>query len=88
VSAAILNSQFVQVALPLMLAIITGIWAMMSTNNRRIDDVNRRLDDLKSDMNRRFDEIMKRFDRIETLLTDHDQRITRLEERTSPLTRR
>jgi len=69
---AILNTQFVQIALPLMVTFIAAGWF----NGKRIDDINRRLD-----------EIIKRLDRIEALLSDHDSRIARLEERTSPVRR-
>jgi len=76
---AILNSQFVQIALPIMITFIAAAWL----NGKRIDDLkgdgNRRLDDLRADMNllradmnRRFDEVILRLTRIETLLTDHD----------------
>ena len=65
------SRRFFEVTLPLMLTIIAGVWAMISTNNRR-----------------RLDDIIKRLKRLETLLHGHDERIIRLEERTSPLTRR
>jgi hypothetical protein len=57
--------------------------------SNRIDDMNKslnaRIDDLRSDVNRRFDEVMHRLDLIESKLEDHDDRIARVEERTSPL---
>ena len=88
---AILNTQFVQVALPLMVTLSIAAW----WNNQRVDDLRADLKDLKSDLNRRFEEISRRFeemnrrfDRLEVLLTDHSERIAKLEERTSPLTRR
>jgi hypothetical protein len=88
---AILNSQFVQVALPLMVTLTIAAWL----NSKGIDGLGKRIDDLRSEMNRRFedvnrrfDEVNRRFDRIDDLLHEHDQRIVRLEERTSPLTRR
>ena len=74
---AVLNTQFVQVALPLMLTLSIAAW----WNNKRVDDLRGDMKDLKGDMNRRFD-------RIEVLLSDHGERIVKLEERTSPLTRR
>jgi len=70
--AAILNSQFVQVALPIVFTLGFGIWF----NNKRIDD-------LRSDLKRieaRFD---SRFDRLEALMSGLEQRVTRVEERTS-----
>lgn len=63
----LLQQPFFQVTLPMMITLIVGVWTMISTNNRRLDDIIRRLE------------------RIEALLADHDQRLTRVEERTSPL---
>jgi predicted signal transduction protein with EAL and GGDEF domain len=55
-------------------------------------DLNKRFDDLRSDMNARFTEVNRRMDvvivrldRIEAKLDSHEERIVRLEERTSPL---
>jgi hypothetical protein len=70
---AILNSQFVQVALPIVLTIFIAAWI----NGKSIDGINRRLDD-----------IVARLERIEKKLDDHAERIARLEERTSPIGRR
>jgi len=60
--------------------------------NLRFDDLrsdtNRRFDNLRFDMTRGFDELVKRLDRIEQKLDDHEQWLTRVEERTSPLGRR
>ncbi len=39
------------------------------------------------DLHRRMDEMLVRLDRIEKKLDDHAERISRLEERTSPLAR-
>jgi uncharacterized protein YoxC len=93
-----LNSQFVQVALPLMVTLTIAAWV----NSKGIDGLGKRIDDLRSEMNRRFEdvnrrfddvnrqftEVNRRFDKVDDLLNGHDQRIVRLEERTSPLTRR
>src|SRR5580658_3709635 len=90
--------QFLSVALPIMVTLVATIWiAQWSQNkrfddlkgdiNRRFGDLGKRFDDLKSDMNRRFDDVIKRLDRIETKLDDHEERIVRLEERTSPVRR-
>jgi hypothetical protein len=49
--------------------------------------MNRRLDDAGRDTRSRSDEVIKRLDRIEIKLDNHEQRIVRLEERTSPLHR-
>ena len=65
---------------------------LKSDMTRRFEDLrsdtNRRFDNLRSDMTRGFDEVVKRLDRIERKLDDHEQRLTRVEERTSPLGRR
>jgi len=72
---AILNSGFVQIALP----VVSAMWIGALVQNKRFDDMSKRFDD----MNRRLDKLDERLARIETLLQVHDQRITRLEERTS-----
>jgi chromosome segregation ATPase len=90
--------QFLSVALPIMVTLVATIWIAQWSQNKRFDDVNNcisdlnsglnaRIADLRSDMNRRFDEVNERLERIESKLENHDQRITRLEERTSPLRR-
>jgi ATP-dependent DNA ligase len=60
--------------------IIVTTWAMVSINNRGLDDLKQEIRDLK-------DEVTKRLDNIEALLREHGERITRLEERTSPIHR-
>jgi len=81
------QQPFFQVTLPLMGTIIVATWAMVSVNNRRLDDMrdgfNKRLDDLI----RRLDRVETRLDNIEGVLRDFGQRLTRLEERTSPIHR-
>ena len=64
----ILQQPFIQVALPIMVALTLAAWLQ----NKRFDDVNRRMD-----------EVIRRLDRIETKLDNHNERIARLEERTS-----
>lgn len=64
-NTAIFDKPFFEVTLSLMLTIISGIGAMISTNNRRLD------------------EVVQKLWRIETLLSDHEQRIVTVEERTS-----
>jgi len=66
------QQPFIQIALPIIITFVVASWSQ----NKRIDEVSRRLDD-----------IVQRLTRIEGLLTDHDRRITTLEERTSPLRR-
>ena len=70
------QQPFVQVALPI---IVTFAIATLYQGKR--------IDDLRDSMNKRFDAVDRRLERIESLLTDHDRRITVLEERTSPLHR-
>jgi hypothetical protein len=70
------QQPFFQVTLPLMGTIIVATWAMVSVNNKRLDDIMRRLDRIEA-----------RLDNIEGVLRDFGQRITRLEERTSPIHR-
>jgi hypothetical protein len=99
---AILNSQLVQVALPIVLTIFIAAWM----NGRSIDGINKRIDDLRSymtglhdglktdltslraDMNTRFGEVNRRLDRIDETLKTHTEKIAALDERTSPLGRR
>jgi hypothetical protein len=92
---AILNSQFVQVALPIVLTIFIAAWM----NGRSIDGINKRIDDLRidlrgdlsslrSEMNNRFGEVNRRLDRIDETLKTHSEKIAGLDERTSPLGRR
>lgn len=38
-----LNQPFFQVALPIMVTMIITVWALISTNNRRLDDIVARL---------------------------------------------
>ena len=64
----ILQQPFIQVALPIMVALTLAAWLQY----KRFDDVNRRID-----------EVIRRLDRIETKLDNHNERIARLEERTS-----
>ncbi len=85
---AILNSPFMQVALPIMMTFAIATWYQ-----------SKRVDDLRSDMNRRFEDLNRHFDGVNrrldkideslrevgNLLATHDHRITRIEERTSPV---
>ena len=84
----ILNTPFVQVALPIMITFIAAAWL----NGKRLDDfradINRRFDEMRSGINRRFDEVNSRFDSVERRLEmiqasthEADLRITRLESR-------
>ena len=101
----ILQSPFIQTALPIMFTVLIAVWI----NNRTIDGVNKRMDDLRADMTRtqdtlradmtraqdtlradmnaRFDKIEATLERIERKLDNHEERLVRLEERTSPVGR-
>jgi hypothetical protein len=61
---------FLTTALPIMFTLLIAAWM----NNKGVDGIHKRLDD-----------IIVRLGRIETKLENHDERIVRLEERTSPL---
>jgi hypothetical protein len=39
----LLNQPFFQVALPIMVTMVITVWALISTNNRRLDDIVARL---------------------------------------------
>ena len=73
----LLQQPFFQVTLPIVLAMTATVWALISTNNRRLDDIR---GDLK--------EIRERMLAIESRLSEFGERLTRLEERASPLARR
>lgn len=73
----LLQQPFFQVTLPVVLAMGGTVWALISTNNRRLDDIRA---DLK--------EIRERLLSIEARFIDFSERLTRVEERTSPLGRR
>jgi uncharacterized protein YegL len=88
---AILNSQFVQVALPVVLTIFIAAWMngrAMDGINRSMDGINKRIDDLRRDLTSRLDSIEVRLVAIEGRLADFGERLTRVEVRTSPIGRR
>lgn len=39
----LLNQPFFQVALPIMVTMVGTVWALISTNNKRLDDIANRL---------------------------------------------
>jgi hypothetical protein len=69
--------NFLSVSLPIMLTFVGTIWVATWTQNKRLDDIVRRLDAIEA-----------RLLGIETKLGDHGQKIAVLEERTSPLAKR
>jgi len=77
------QQPFVQVALPIIITFAIATWFQSKRIDDLRDSLNRRIDGLGN----RLDAIDRRLERIENLLTDHDRRITVLEERTSPLHR-
>ena len=77
------QQPFFQVALPIIITFAIATWFQ----SKRIDDVGKRIDDLRDAVSRRLDAIEARLARIENLFSEHDRRITALEERTSPLRR-
>jgi SMC interacting uncharacterized protein involved in chromosome segregation len=64
---------------------------LRSDMNQRLEkmngDFNRRFETLDNAMNRRFNEMTVRLDRMERKLDSHEERIVRLDERTSPIHR-
>ena len=61
--------QFLSVALPIMVTLVVSIWLASVSQNKRLDDIVRRLE------------------RMESKLDLHEERLVRVEERTSPLRR-
>jgi hypothetical protein len=77
-----------------MVTLVATIRIASWSQNKRFDDlrsdINARFEALKSNMHRRFNEASARLDRLERIerkLDSHDERIVRLEERTSPVRR-
>lgn len=91
----LLQQPFFQVTAPLTLAMVSTVWALISTNNRRLDGVRADLTDFRADLkdfraevNGRFDRVNTRLDHIDETLRHYGERIAVLEDRNSPLTRR
>ncbi len=85
-----IKDPFFTITLPLVLAIFIAAWL----HNKHFDALNRRIDDLRAEMNhrldemsRRIDEMNRRMDEMLAVLHDLDRRVTRLEERSSPVVR-
>jgi len=64
----VLNQPFFQITLPLIITFVSTVWAATWMQNKRLEEMSKRLDD-----------IVARLGRIESLLGDHDRRITTLE---------
>jgi hypothetical protein len=92
---ALLQQPFFQVTLPIVIAMFATVWALVSTNNRRLDDVRADLKDLRGDlkdMRGEFSALRREmadgFRQVSETLQIHGGKIALLEERTSPLGRR
>ena len=79
---AILNTPFVQVALPIVVTFIVAAWLngkrledFRIDVNRRFDDHDQRFNESRSEMVNFHSEMIMRFDRLESMLGDHNQRI-------------
>jgi hypothetical protein len=86
--------QFISVALPIMVTLVATIWIaswsqnkrfddLRSDMNRRFEEIDRRFEEMRSDVRRGFDEVNGRLARIEAKLDNHEERLVRVEERTS-----
>ncbi len=54
----------------ILVTVVLAVLAGTLYNNRRIDDVHRRIDDLRADMNARFAELREDLREIRTLLQE------------------
>jgi hypothetical protein len=90
----LLQQPFFQVTLPIILAMIATVWALVSTNNRRLDDIRADLKDFRAEVkdfraevNTRFGLVTVRLDHMDETLKTYGQKIAVLEDRSSPLRR-
>jgi len=74
-----LNQPFVQITLPLMITFVASIWASTWMQNKRLEEMSKRIDGRLDDLSKRIDELSKRVDRILDKLEDHNERIVKLE---------
>jgi hypothetical protein len=84
----LLQQPFFQVTLPIVIAMFATVWALISTNNRRLDDIRLELTTLRGEINTRFGEVNRRLDQIDGTIRTYGEKIAVLEERSSPLGRR
>ena len=89
-----LTPVFWQNTLPLMVTVLVAVFGATSAAWFSNKNLGARVDDLRTDLDRRFGSMDRRFDsmehrleRIENKLDDHGNRITAVEERTSPFRR-
>jgi cytochrome oxidase assembly protein ShyY1 len=73
---SLLQQPFFQVTLPIMLTLVVTVWLASWAQNKRLDDIVRRLDNIEA-----------RLLAIEARFADFGERLTRVEERTSPIGR-
>jgi hypothetical protein len=78
---------FWQNTLPLMVTILVAVGAATTAGWISNSNLSKRLDDTNLNLSKRLDDIIVRLGRIEAKLDDHQERIARLEERTSPIHR-
>jgi len=83
-----LQIPFVQIALPIMITLVATIWIASWSQNKRFDDLRQDMGHRFNELRRDLDQIILRLDRIELKLEGHEQRLVRLEERTSLVGRR
>jgi chromosome segregation ATPase len=74
-AVAMLNHPFFQVSLPIMVTILGTVWALISTNNRRLDDLSKRLDEISARISRIEDRLVS----IETRLASVERKVDALE---------
>lgn len=95
----LLQQPFFQVTLPIVIAMVATVWALISTNNRRLDDIRADLkafrEEMKADLkafreeiHADLKEIRAEIKNVNTTLKGYGQQIAVLAERTSPLGRR
>ena len=84
----LLQQPFFQVTLPIIIAMVATVWALISTNNRRLNDIRADLKDLRGDVKMLRVEMAEGFGKVNETLQIYGGKIAVLEERTSPLGRR
>ena len=84
----LLQQPFFQVTLPIIIAMVATVWALISTNNRRLDDIRADLKAFREEINAELKEIRGEIKNVTNTLKAYGQQIAVLEERTSPLGRR
>ncbi len=75
----IFNSQFVQIALPIIVTLFIAAWMngrAFDTINRSFDSMSKRIDDLSTGINKRLDDLAARLLRIEIRLERIEEKRT------------